>query len=254
MAINTYVYLLKYNNYYNRNFKKLETLDEYNPYILKNGTELAAFNVNFKPADGVQTTQVINGYTGLEPDYLLVADEDQNIISRWFVIESYRESLYKYTLTLRRDVLADNWESIVDSPMFIEKATLPQDNKLIFNKEQISLSQIKRSETLLTDDTKTAWIVGYFDRGFNSDGQAEAINFSADIVPDFTASSLSEWDKYDLLDASWLKDNGHSYKIPIYIVGTYSISGNIIISSNDKIDFETKNYPGSDLSKIQFQI
>lgn len=124
MAINTYVYLLKYNNYYNRNFKKLETLDEYNPYILKNGTELAVFNVNFKPADGVQTTQVINGYTGLEPDYLLVADEDQNIISRWFVIESYRESLYKYTLTLRRDVLADNWESIVDSPMFIEKATL----------------------------------------------------------------------------------------------------------------------------------
>lgn len=84
------LYLLQYNNYYNRTFKKEDSLTGYAPYKIQ-GTLIQnpIQNVNFIPNDGVMTEQIIN-WDGPSPDYMLVVDENRNLISRWFVVESVR--------------------------------------------------------------------------------------------------------------------------------------------------------------------
>lgn len=158
------LYLYKFNNYYNRISKYYATIDEYTA----NGTLLGvAGGINFVSNDGVSTTQIIN-YNKLEsPDYLIVADENNNIVSRWFVMDTVRTRLYQYSLTLRRDLIADYREEVVNAPMFIEKASLPLGNPFLFNKENMAFNQIKTSEHLLKDKSECAWIVGYVDKAFS---------------------------------------------------------------------------------------
>ena len=68
---------LKYNNYFNRLVKIGSDLSAYSPFI-KNRIN----NVNFNPADGVTTTQIINAPQNEIGDYLLVVDNDTVILSR----------------------------------------------------------------------------------------------------------------------------------------------------------------------------
>lgn len=158
------LYLYKFNNYYNRISKYYATIDQYNT----NGELLGTFTgVNFIPNDGVSTSQVLNYNGEVSPDYLIVADELNNILSRWFVMDTVRTRLYQYSLTLYRDLIADFREKVINAPMFIEKASLPLGDPFLFNKENISFNQIKTSEHLLKDKSECAWIVGYVDKSFN---------------------------------------------------------------------------------------
>ena len=156
------LYLLKFNNYYNRIVKKFDTLAEYlvTPYYNNDVVE----NVNFNPNDGVDTEQIINSNGKF--DYCILSD-GITIESRWFIIECKRERNGQYRLTLRRDLVADNYNSIINAPTFIEKATVSNSDPAIFNNENMGFNQIKTSETLLKDETGCAWIVGYYAR---SDG------------------------------------------------------------------------------------
>lgn len=92
---------------------------------------------------------------------MLVVNEFNEIVSRWFIIESVRDRAGQYTLTLHRDLVADHYDELVNAPMFIEKATLPDSDPAIYNNENISVNQIKKSEDLLKDETNCPWIVGY---------------------------------------------------------------------------------------------
>lgn len=151
--------LLKYNNYYNRIVKKENTLEDYLDYEIL-GTRLSA--TNFNPNDGVNTTHTINIPDGLYPDYIIVIDENNQIVSRWFIIETNRIRGGQYTFTLRRDLMVDFYEDILDAPCFIEKATLNEGDPLLFNEEDMTFNQIKTNEFLLQDNTKCPWIVGYY--------------------------------------------------------------------------------------------
>ena len=68
-------------------------------------------------------------------------------------MEAKRDTAGFWTCNLYRDVISDNYEAIVNADMFIEKAILPQTNPLIYNKENIDVNQIKRSETPVNDDS-----------------------------------------------------------------------------------------------------
>ena len=61
---------------------------------------------------------------------------------------------------MRRDIIADYFQELVNAPMYILKGNLKRDNPLIYNSEGLSFNQIKTSETLLKDETGTPWIVG----------------------------------------------------------------------------------------------
>lgn len=157
------LYIYQFNNYYNRIFKKYETLNEY----AENGNELYALsNVkSFSPNDGVNTQHVFgsaaSNYDG-RGDYFLVTDSNNNILSRWFIIEVQFNREGQWVVQLRRDLVADYYDQIVEAPCRIEKAILPSWNKLTLNQEDITVNQIKTSETLLKDETEVAWIVGYY--------------------------------------------------------------------------------------------
>lgn len=157
------IYVLsRFNNYYNRTVKKFDTIEEYQPYV-----HYSQENYNFVPNDEVNTQVVlgsnVNMYGGAG-DYLLVVSKYNEIVSRWFIVESVRDRAGQYTLTLHRDLVADRYDELLNAPMFIEKAILGDGDPLIYNSEDMTFNQIKQSlpdEGLLKDETKSAWIVGY---------------------------------------------------------------------------------------------
>ena len=153
------LYLYSYNNYYNRRLKKEDTLEGYgNPLYLETGTNLA-----FNPNDGVNTEDTAgrygNPYDG-KADYAIYSEDNTTITSRWFIIEQKRKLKGQYHVIFRRDLLADFKDDIYNADAFIEKATLTENNYLIFNAEAMTTNQIKTSETLLKDETQCPWIVG----------------------------------------------------------------------------------------------
>ena len=157
--MNLYV-LAGFNNYYNRIVKKYDTINEYEGFVSH-----VIQNVNFIPNDGVNTKHVVgsnvNTYSGAG-DYVLVVNEYNQIVSRWFIIEQVRDRAGQYTLTLHRDLVADYYDYVIDSPMFLEKATLTNDNPLILNSENISVNQIFTKQILLKDESQCGWFVGYY--------------------------------------------------------------------------------------------
>ena len=154
------IYLLNYNNYYNRTIKKEATLTAYR----EKGTLLAALtDVSlWNPNDGVNATLTTKTNFMGNPDYLVCCDNDNGIVdSRWFVMEAKRLMRGQYQLTLRRDVLADNLSEILSSPCYVKRGWVSTSNNLIYNDEGRTFSQIKSSQTTLRDKTLIPWIVGY---------------------------------------------------------------------------------------------
>lgn len=188
------IYLLKYNNYYNRIVKKEDTLGAY----LTQDCLLDTFeNVNFVPADGVDTTLVVK-HEGPNPDYLIVADGN-DIESRWFVVESDIIRGGQYRLTLHRDVIVDSYDLVVNAPCFIEKATLSNNDPFIFNGENMTFNQIKQAETPLKDETGCAWVVGYIPKD-SFTGEESTRTVKTDFIladsADIVVENIDKWEYY----------------------------------------------------------
>lgn len=153
------LYYYQFNNYYNRQYKAFDRLEDYGP-------PLGSLSANFEYGDGVNTADILqhvswNTLAGV-PDYLVVTDTADNILSRWFVIEAVKINGAQYRVFFRRDLLADFHDIIVSSPAFIEKASLRTTDPLIWNSENMTYNQIKKGELELKDNTKTPWVVGYY--------------------------------------------------------------------------------------------
>ena len=155
------LYLLKFNNYYNRMVKGYDGIDGYADYILDRMSQ-----INFVENDNITTSIAWNSGYMVDvhtADYLIVCDIYNDIISRWFITEIKKQSNGQFILFLSRDVVYDYKNIIVEAPCFIEKATLGADNPLIYNQEDFITNQIKNSEFLLKDKSDCAWLVGYLD-------------------------------------------------------------------------------------------
>lgn len=164
-----YVCLLKkFNNYFNRIIKGYAALSDYEDaaeaYYYYADASDNPIAVNFDFADNVSTELVMNDCP-FEPDYLLLLTPDENgdlqIVSRWFVMETVFTRKGQYKHTLRRDTIYDHLENLLDSPVFVQKAMLPDSDPMILNSEGMSFNEIKTDEALLKDKTNSAWIVGY---------------------------------------------------------------------------------------------
>lgn len=216
------IYLLKYNNYYNRIVKKEDTLGAYltQDYLLDTFE-----NINFVPADGVDTTLVVK-HVGPNPDYLIVADGN-DIESRWFVVESDIIRGGQYRLTLHRDVIVDSYDLVVNAPCFIEKATLSNNDPFIFNGEDMTFNQIKQAETPLKDETGCAWVVGYIPKdSFTGEASTRTVNTdfiladSADIV----VENIDQWEYYPYITQ---KFNSYYTEEPIFIGRAAMMNGTV---------------------------
>ncbi len=193
--LNTLV-LLRYNNYYARRLKKEATLQAYLQHQV-----LQFSNVNFNPNDGVNATHVINQPTDMS-NYMLVLDEANNIISRWFILEAKRNLKGQYTIQLRRDLWADYTTDIMNATTFVEKGIAKDSDTAIFNDEQVTFNQIKVGESLLQDNTGCRWLVGYYARK-NSEGNITTISGTnvpvGEYITSATVAGIANWEYYQYL-------------------------------------------------------
>ena len=187
------IYLLQYNNYFNRKVKRLATPAEYIAQAIH-----VTPNASFNPGDGVTAQHAINN--GIACDYCVVTNQsDTEIESRWFVVESQRLRNGQYQYTLYRDIFADYLDNIKESTCFINKGYVPQTSPLIFNNENMGFNQIKQSETLLKNKLGTPWVVAYLSR---YDGEGNYNKFTGSFKSaaldkaDYVLTSLSDYTYY----------------------------------------------------------
>ena len=209
---------MQFNNYFNRIVKRYNTIAEYinhavNPTTVSNAMYLQ-YNgepaiINFKPNDDVETKQVIDWEKDWTPDYLLVvADTTTDIISRWFVTESKRTRGGQYLLSLRRDLIADNFEAFQESVALIQKGKpLSVEDVSIYNREDFNGNEIKVDQEILPDDSKTAWIIGYY---MNSGDVTINIPVS---TPDISLSDIEDWSYYDYVNGTIKELNDFHLKV-----------------------------------------
>lgn len=194
------LYLLSgYNNYLNRTLKYLDTVGD---YLYYNYTAFSG--IDFNPYDEVATEQILNIDDDAAYDYLIVeGQQNQQIKSRWFVIDRTRIRGGQWKLTLRRDVVADYLNVIKKAPCFIEKASLTFDDPRIFNSEDMSFNQIKQSETLLKDKSGCPWIVGYYanDQSIKGDGSGNVGTIATNSILNIPFiqldTTIENWEFYN---------------------------------------------------------
>lgn len=160
-------------------------------------------NMNFNSNDGINAQVTLGKYTeeddNLKASYVLVTKYSQGnfeIVSRWFVIEQKKIRYGQWRLTLRRDIIADNYENCEKSTLYIEKAMLEKDNALIYNSEGSIMNKVKVSEDLLTDKTGLAWIVGYYAKNPSADNLKGnvSINDVSDTGFISIGTTLEKWE------------------------------------------------------------
>lgn len=147
----------------------LQFLQTYNSGITG---ETLITNIEFNP--NTQDDVTTEGFTPNEVIAEPVYDATINSInSSWFVIDMERTRQGQYEVTLRRDILADYYDKIMNSPMTINRAIIEDTtNPLLYNSEGFSFNQIKKEEILLKDKYLTPWYVLYFKK----DSPAKSVN------------------------------------------------------------------------------
>lgn len=182
------LYLLQYNNYYNRILKRHNTLDEYLQYSPYEFPIIGVTNFNF--GDGVSVQQIVNyPYENNMPDYAIAVDGNNNIIGRYFIIDIVYLRKGQYTATLYRDLLADYYVELLDAPIFVEKGSLDNEDPFIFNKEDMTFNQIKEQEILLKDRCGIPWLVGYI----SPKRDDIEITYTRSAAADETYTSLNDY-------------------------------------------------------------
>ena len=196
------IYIIAWTSYPSRKVRRMETVQQYGN-IAEDIWTLAE-DYNFNENDGVSTTAVFNDNPEttdqFQGNYHLVCDKQKKILSRWFVMRVERTTLWdgnQCRVWLRRDVVADMLQTALNASSFIEKGKITSNsNPLIWNKEDITLNRIKRSESLIKDETGIQWLVGYVPQDAFSDEDEAARTVECEVV---SASSIPS----SLRFASW---------------------------------------------------
>ena len=200
------ILLLNYNNYYNRIIKQESSVTAYIEAAIEYGTFI---NQNFPPKDGLSTSIVLNteinqnglsNYSGNFTDinngnYVVVFDPLTYIIkSRWFILDMDQIRKGQYRVALKRDVIVDYYNSIMEAESYIEKAYINTSDVAIYNSEDIAFNQIKKSEKLLKDPTRSSWIVGYYSDDINTDTTITVSDRK--INPNIIVDDITLWKYY----------------------------------------------------------
>ena len=221
------ILLLQFNNYSNRRIKFFSRVEDYishasnnhSSYSLNSKKEVAS--VNFAPNDGIETVLNVNWNEEWNPDYLLVLEEGTNkIVSRWFIYDYKNLSKTSFDFVLKRDVVADRYTQIVNSPCFIEKGYVSSQNPLIFNKEDFSCNQIKKKETLIADQSKCSWIVVYYNLKTKADLKGDITSIEEPYIS-LGAATIDDWEIIDRYGTDgYKKPSIYNFIIEVDMSGT----------------------------------
>lgn len=185
-----------FNNYFDRKIIHYDRplaiiYDDRAPYVRDASGYEYKSEINFNPADGINAELVVsfdeggNISNGL-PNYLITYYTTKTpapggmwfytytVVTRWFITDAVRLRGYQYRLILRRDVIADHYDDVVNMPAYVLKANLPESDIRIVNDEGLNLNKIKINEIEIPEAFKqgtaprtgwarTNWIVGYME-------------------------------------------------------------------------------------------
>lgn len=196
------LYVLNYNSYYSRIIRRERTLNDYLNSVVP-GITAPIQNVDFKPGNGVDTEIILPTttypYFGAG-NYLIAAEENGTINSRWFIMDIIRTRVNQYRVTLHRDLIADYYVDVVNATCFVEKATLQVNDPFIFNSEQMTFNKIKRSEILLMDETKSAWVVGFIPNDWTGATVKGKYTITTNDMPvNYTVDGINTWNYYNYI-------------------------------------------------------
>lgn len=193
------IYLLSYNNYYNRQVKKLDTIQDY----INGGYLIGTIpNCNFAMRDGIASDLIVNqSFVETQPDYVLIAERGEGgvetgVFSRWFVIDTEEIRGNQYSFQVKRDIWVDYKDIAMNSSYFIERGYVQSSNDLIFNNEEQQYSQIKKSQTPLYDETGCPWIVGYIPKKLNKTSETTIETVVRPDSADYVVSDITQWPYY----------------------------------------------------------
>ena len=253
--------LLHYNNYFNRIIKKKDTIADYKA---ADADYKEVSNINFNPGDGVNTSLVLGlGQTGAlfesddEFDYLVAYEVVGNanvISSRWFILEQDRTRSGQYELTLKRDVLADNYADVLNSPIFLEKGFINDVNDpLLYNSESMNVNQIKQLEVPLMDETKSGWVVGYIpsDAFPKTEPDSDRVQkkVTVPMSADYTVNGLSSWSYWKYCSSNpnykFMSDNTGKRKVTVKIRSERIYADSGASAKCDMITADYTFYPNS---------
>ena len=231
------IFALNYKNYLNRFADKEATLAD---YLAKDPSYFMQANVNFKLGDGVNTYQILG--TNNEYNYLLVVEGD-NILSRWYIMDTIYITKNQSRLTLQLDVVVDGWEALKNTPIYVDKGWVDYQDPLIFNTEGVGFNQIKKAEILLKDQYPCAWLVAYV--ATKLDGQEfkpiEGSATNSDTQYDIEVQgNITEWEyyKYTINDniagpVQPLYSNTYNHLFHVYMLGDQSTGRYLKYSFNE---------------------
>ena len=226
------LFLRGFNNYFNRIVKKYSTLTDYQ----NNSTAYVnCASVNFNPNDGVVTELIVGNENQKEnslpldwenigtPDYCVCYETSgtpavNTIISRWFILESERTRSGQYRLALKRDVVAEHFNEIMNAPCFVEKGIVnDKENPLLYNNESMTYNQIKKDEVSLKDNSKSGWIVGYYAKNYTI--PVGGVSITAEVLN----SDGEPADYYDEEDLPFSVDPDQNTIFNVYYSNKFSL-------------------------------
>lgn len=230
------LYFLKFNNYINRIIKKFDTIEEYIPYISGKRE-----NMNFNLNDGVSaSTEAINLKTSIldsedltKCNYLISEDIDTKELCRWFIMECKKTRGKQYIFILKRDVIADNYDSVLDATSFIYKGYVKYPDPACIIKENLSFNQIKTNEYYLKEeDFPFACLVAYVSKSTSNEETGDLVEFKIDKTVDF--ERIIYWFGKAILK-SLTDENIQTYSAEI------DLSNNTLVEKNNDEILETSS-------------
>ena len=234
MAKQFYCFLERFNNYFNRKLIKHDALEDYETNsqsaFIPTDEQGRMLPFDFNPNDNI-TTEIIVNDVPFDPDYFLLLDAYENIVSRWFVLEQKRNRKGQWLYFLRRDVLADSLEQLKSAPIYVEKGIIKDfSSPLLTNNEDLRVNQIKKEEILLKDQTNCAWLVLYLKKGvlgnntIGPDGNGKiALNVDEDTsyVYEELSTPITSWQYYANIITPYKVASSHKFNVNyIYHIGS----------------------------------
>ena len=246
-----------WSNYFDRRIRRDLILNDWSGYLheLQQSGRTNYYvefqGINFNPADSVDTELIVNWPEDWNPDYMIEIDDHDHVLARWFVIDFERTRLGQYNCTLRRDVIADNYNQIMSAPTFVEKAMVSASDPMILNPEGMTYNQIKKDEILLKDETGMPWIVGYVvqdGKRWPESGtySSNARQQSSILKSEFPSYLVNAIDYNKAMYFASQKDTDPNIKYQLRFKGSDVGKYGSIEISKDWQYFEPKNLPGAD--------
>lgn len=230
------LYYLSYNNYFNRIIRRELTLREYLNFPCSIRQKVA-----FNPNDGIETEIKVNwkDEDTFIPDYLVVASLGGVILSKWFITDFVRTRSGQFSVSLKRDVISDNYDAVINAPCFLEKGFVPNDNPLVFNKEDFQCNQIKKSEEKLHDNTYISWLIAYYNISEKSQLQGDVTTIEEPYIT-IGVENISSWNMVQRYhDDGYNVSSNKRFSVDIDMVGT---TDEMRVSFDTNADYSSREF------------